>query len=151
MLVIIAPTQCGFIPGRSGANNIIVAQELLHKMRNVSGDKGFMAIKLDLEKAYDHLSWNFIVDSLQDLRLSNHFMNLIWHCIFSVTMDILWNGEGTCDFSPTRGICQGDHMLPYLFVICMERLSHLIQWAVSQGLWKPITISRGGPQITHFV
>ena len=91
------------------------------------------------------------MDSLKDLGLSNHFMNLIWHCISSVTMDILWNGERIGNFTPTRGIRQGDPMSPYLFVICMERLSHLIQWAVSQDLWKPITISRGGPQITHFV
>ena len=31
----------------------------------------------------------------------------------------------------------------------MERLSHIIQLVVSQGLWKPISLSRGGPKITH--
>ena len=56
MPLAVAPTQCGFIPGRQGANNIIVAQEIIHKMWHVSGNKGYMTIKLDLKKAYDRLS-----------------------------------------------------------------------------------------------
>ena len=111
--------------------------------------KGFKAIKLDLEKAYDHLLWNFIIDSLKDLGLNNHFINLIWNYISTVSMNILWNGDRIGDFEPRRAIRQGDPMSPYLFVICMERLSHLIHEAVSEGFWKPISISRGGPQITH--
>ena len=62
MSIVIAPTQCGFIPGRQGANNIILAQEIVHKMRHVSSNKGYMAIKLDLKKAYDRLSQNFIIN-----------------------------------------------------------------------------------------
>ena len=55
MPVIIAPTQCGFICNRSSSHNIIVAQEVIHKMRAVKGKRGFMSIKIDLEKAYDRL------------------------------------------------------------------------------------------------
>ena len=36
-----------------------------------------------------------------------------------------------------------------MFVICIERLSHLITYAVDQGWWKPVSISRGEPPITH--
>ena len=64
-------------------------------------------------------------------------------------MNILWNGECTGEFTSSRGIRQGDPLSPYLFVLCMERLSHLIAWAVEDGLWRPITISRGGPPLTH--
>ena len=149
MPMVIAPTQCGFIRNRSGSHSIIVAQEVIHKMRSTKGKKGFMAIKLDLEKAYDRLDWRFVIDSLRDLGINEHFSNLIWHCISSVSMDILWNGDRTGDFFPTRGIRQGDPLSPYLFVICIERLSHLIQAAVDEGFWKPITLSRDGPPITH--
>ena len=89
-----------------------------------------MAIKMDLEKAYDRLSWQFVVDSLRDLGLNDHFISIIWHCISSSSMNILWNGECTSEFSPRRSLRQGDPLFPYLFVICIERQSHLIQLAV---------------------
>ena len=44
-----------------------MAQEVIHKMRNVRGKEGYMAIKIDLEKAYDWLDWSFIIDSLRDM------------------------------------------------------------------------------------
>ena len=74
---IIAPTRCSLIPGRNSSNNIIVVQKILHKMGHSSGNKGFMAIKLDLEKAYDRLSWQFVVDSPRQISLSYHFINIM--------------------------------------------------------------------------
>ena len=40
-------------------------------MRNAKDKTGYMAIKLNLEKAYDILSWQFVIDSLKDLGLNN--------------------------------------------------------------------------------
>lgn len=43
----------------------------------------------------------------------------------------------------------GDLISPYLFVLTMERLSYLIQEAVSKGSWRPIMLGRGGPVLSH--
>ena len=118
-------------------------------MRLMQGKKGFMAIKIDLEKAYDRLDWSFLINSLKDAGINDHFCNLIQHCVSFASMNVLWNGECTDEFFPSRGIRQGDPLSPYLFVLCIERLSHLIQDAVSHGFWKPVTLSRKGPPITH--
>ena len=56
MPTIISPNQCSFVPGRHSSDNIIVAQEVIHSMKTMKGKKGFMAIKIDLEKAYDRLN-----------------------------------------------------------------------------------------------
>lgn len=44
-----------------------------------------------------------------------------------------------------------DPLSPYIFVICMERISHLIAEAVSSLEWKPIKAERNGPAISHLL
>lgn len=70
-------------------------------------------------------------------------------CVSGPSMSILWNGEKTESFKPLRGLRQGDLLSPYLFVLCMERLCHLIDEAVEDKKWKPIRLSRGGPKLSH--
>lgn len=53
---LIGPHQTSFVPGRHITENIIVAQEIIHSMKHKKGQKGWMAIKVDLEKAYDRLN-----------------------------------------------------------------------------------------------
>lgn len=72
-------------------------------------------------------------------------MNLVSSTSFSV----LWNGDKKPEFSPSRGIRQGDPLSPYLFVLCVEKLSRLIAQLVSDGNWKPIRIGTRGPLISH--
>lgn len=64
-------------------------------------------------------------------------------------MRILFNGRMTDSFSTTRGIRQRDPLSPYLFVLCLERLGHLIQSKVETGLWKGIKCTRACPTLSH--
>lgn len=57
---LVSPVQAAFVPERRGLDNILIAQELIHSIDNKKGNEGHMAIKVDLEKAYDRLEWNFI-------------------------------------------------------------------------------------------
>jgi len=43
---------------------MIIVQEMIHTMSSKKGNQGYMAIKIDLEKAYDRLEWHFIRDVL---------------------------------------------------------------------------------------
>lgn len=108
-----------------------------------------MMIKLDLEKAYDKLSWSFIHETLIFFGLPHNQIQLIMTCITTVTFRLLWNGEPTESFTPGRGIHQGDPLSPYIFVLCLERLSHLINCKVEPEVWKPIALSHRGPYISH--
>lgn len=85
-----------------------------------------MAIKIDLEKAYDRLNWDFIKWVLVTARLSSKWVENIMKCISTSSMSVLWNGEVLVEFFPTREIRQGGSLSPYIFVICIEQLSHLI-------------------------
>lgn len=146
---LVGPAQSSFIPGRLSTDNIVVVQEAVHSMQRKKGRKGWMLLKLDLEKAYDRIRWDFLEDTLLAAGLSGDWVNWIMQCVSGPSMSLLWNGEKTESFTPLRGLRQGDPLSPYLFVLCMERLCHLIDNAVMEKKWKPISLSQGGPKLSH--
>ena len=102
-------------------------------MHKSKGKKGILAFKLDLEKAYDSISWDFLEATLYDLGFPQSIVKLIMNCVRSSSLSILWNGSKLEPFTPTRGMRQGDPLSPYLFVLCMEKLSLLINQKVDTG------------------
>jgi hypothetical protein len=78
-------------------------------------------------------------------------INVIMQGITSVTTNVNWHGARSGYFKPHCGIRQGDPMSPYIFVICMDKLSHLISHVVRQGNWKGIRAGRTGPMISHLM
>ena len=78
-------------------------------------------------------------------------ISLITSCVRSSNLGVLWNGAKTDHFTPSRGLRQGDALSPYLFVLFMEKLSLSIQHKVLSGIWKPIHVSKGGPQLSHIL
>lgn len=60
-----------------------------------------------------------------------------------------WNGQPSEWFHPKREIRPGDPILPLIFVLCIERLSHIINNSVNIGRWKGIKLSRHGPHFSH--
>lgn len=146
---LIGPAQASLIPGRLSIDNIVVVQEAVHSMRKKKGRKGWMLLKLDLEKAYDRIRWDFLEETLQGTGLSKGWIQRIMECVKGPSMCVLWNGEKTAPFMPERGLRQGDPLSPYLFVLCIERLCHLIDISVGRKEWKPIGLSRDGPKLSH--
>jgi hypothetical protein len=133
-----SPNQKGFIPGKSIHENIVVAQEMAHNMGRMTGKVGYFAIKFDLTKAYDRLNWNFIYRTMLEVRYPKEWVNVVMASVTSVRTNVKWNGERSEYFHPQRGIRQGDPISPYLFVICMDKLSHLITEGVQAGVCKPM-------------
>lgn len=133
MRCIIGPEQSSFVPERQITDNILVYQEVLHSMRKKQGVKGIMAIKIDLEKAYDRFSWDFIDDTLREVGFNDRWVRNIMNCVSTSRLGILWKGDQLDWITPTRGVRQGDAISPYLFVMCIKRLSHIISEAVSKG------------------
>ena len=77
-------------------------------MQRMKGKKGFMAIKIDLEKSYGRINWDFFIDILKETGLREQIIDVISNCVSSASMHILWNGSNTNSFSPSRGLRKGD-------------------------------------------
>lgn len=79
----------------------------------------------------------------------DNLIKLIMQCVSIVRFQILINGEPTKDFTPTRGVRQGDPLCPYLFNICAEGFSCLIKHVVANGSWRGIKVGRNDPYLSH--
>ena len=96
-------------------------------MDRMKGKEGYIAVKVDLEKAYDRLEWSFIHKVFQAFRFPDNIIKLIMSCISTSSLSVLVNGCALDPFSPSRGIRQGNPLSPYLFILCMEYLGFLIE------------------------
>lgn len=66
--MVISQQQSAFLPGQLITDNILVAYEALHTMNTrVKGKKVYMAIKLDLSKAYNRVEWSFLENFMRKL------------------------------------------------------------------------------------
>ena len=72
-------------------------------------------------------------------------------CITSTSISVLVNGSKLESFHPSRGIRQGDPLSPYIFIMCMEYLTHLIEGKCVDGSWFPLKASRENVGISHLI
>ena len=114
---LVSPFQSAFIPGRSIHDNILLTHEIMHKFRKCKGKTAWVALKLDMEKAYDRLEWGFIQKCFQELGFHPQWIKWVMECISSVSYSFLINGASHGLLLPSRGIRQGDPLSPYICLL----------------------------------
>lgn len=145
----VGPFQSSFLLGRRTIDNVIITQEVINSLKFSKDKKGGMIAKIDLEKAYDKIDWNFLKQTLIDFNMPINWVNIIMSCVMGASLSLLWNGSKLSEFSPGRGLRQGDPLSPYLFVLCMEKLSHMIIQSCMRGDWRGLKASKNGRVITY--
>ena len=102
-----------------------------------------------MSKAYDRVEWIFLDKIMEKLGFNYRWRGLMMQCISSITYSIRINGKSCGCIVPSRSLCQGDPLCPYLFLICAEGLSALIKMFVQRGFMEGVAICHGGPSISH--
>ena len=110
---------------------------------------GNMALKLDMSKAYNGVEWVWLEKIMEKLGFAERWRCLVMKCVTFVNYAIKVNGCPMGSITPTRGIRQGDPLLPYLFLLCAEGSSSLIKVSVANGVLKGISVCREGLELYH--
>ena len=103
---VISENQSAFQVGRVIIDNILMAFETFHHMKHhQKGKLGFMALKLDMSKAYDWVEWVYLETIMKKMGFDVRWVALIMECISIVSYFILIIGEPTQMIQPSKGFC----------------------------------------------
>ncbi|RVW71546.1 Transposon TX1 uncharacterized 149 kDa protein [Vitis vinifera] len=84
-------TQGAFVQGRQILDAVLIANEIVDEKKR-SGEEG-VVFKIDFEKAYDHVKWDFLDHVLEKKGFSPKWRSWMRGCLSSVSYAILVNGN----------------------------------------------------------
>lgn len=152
LLEIVSETQGAFVSGRIISDNILIAHEMIHGLRtNTKVAEGWMAIKIDMSKAYDRVEWNFLEVLLERMGFDRVWIRWIMACVNSVSFSVLLNGNSHGYIKPERGIRQGDPLSPFLFILCAEALVSCLNTSEEAGRLHGVKLSDSCPAVHHLL
>lgn len=143
---LISENQSAFVHQRLITDNIMVYFKVFHHInKNYKRTKEMVGIKLDMEKAYDRLDWNFINKTLTSIGMLNKITKLVMNCVTTVRLSILINVYPIEYLKPARGIRQRYPLSPYLFILYVDVFSNLINSSIKTNNFRGIYIARRPP------
>ena len=124
----ISKSQNASVKGRQILDAVLIANELVDS--TLRRKKQGMVCKLDIEKAYNSISWEFLYQVMGRMGFGSRWLSWIKWCVSIASFLVLINGSPVDFFPSSKGLRQGDPLSPYLFVIGMEALNCLINRAI---------------------
>ena len=121
---LISLEQSGFIEGMKSLERIILVQETIHSLKVTK--KPGMLVKLDITKAYEKQSWQYMRSILEAFGFGREWIEWIMNLVSTPLFSILLTGSPTRILNPSRGIRKGDPLSPFLFILMEEGISKIL-------------------------
>ncbi|GJR00701.1 RNA-directed DNA polymerase, eukaryota [Tanacetum coccineum] len=137
---IVNEVQSAFIAERQMLDGPFILNEILQWCTKKK--KKTLIFKVDFEKAFDSIRWNFLDDVLKEFGFRCKWRNWIQSFLTSSKGSILVNGCPTNEFQFYKGLKQGDPLSPFLFILVMESLHLSFQRIVNAGMFKGIVLDQ---------
>lgn len=103
---LVGEVQNAFIGGRYILDGVLIGNETISFLKKAK--RKCLVFKVDFEKAYDCLNWNFLIGILKSMGFENKWYKWIESCLKSASVSVLVNGSPTDEFCMSRGVRQGD-------------------------------------------
>jgi hypothetical protein len=145
---LVSCNQSAFVKGRCILDNFMLVQETAKALNRQKEPR--LLLKLDISKAFDSVSWPFVLEVLQHLGFKPIWCNVLAKLLRSSSTRVLANEEPGDLFCHRRGLQQGDPLSPMLFILVMDVLNSLITKASEQGLLQPLLRRGSGQRVSLY-
>lgn len=105
-------------------------------------------LKLDITKAFDTVSWPFLLEVLTHLGIGHRWRTLLCNLLHSSSTRVILNGELGDQIRHRCGLRQGDPLSPMLFIIAMDVLTSLVEKVDYMGLLEPLATRWTGHHVS---
>jgi hypothetical protein len=82
---------------------------------------------LDFEKAYDSVNWTFLRQVMGRMGFHHTWINQVMALNENALAAVIVNGEQSKTFQLKRSVRQGCLLAPYLFLLTVDVLGHMLQ------------------------
>lgn len=104
--------------------------------------------KVDFEKAFDSVSWDFLYDIMTQMWFRSKWRTWMASCLSFTSISVLINGSPSKEFRMERGLRQGDPLSPFLFLLAAEALQMLTLDACNKGIFKGLSLAEDGSNVS---
>ncbi|GJV73341.1 RNA-directed DNA polymerase, eukaryota [Tanacetum coccineum] len=143
---IVSEVQSAFIADRQILDGPFILNEVLQWCK--VKQKHALIFKVDFEKAYDSVRWDFLDDVLSKFGFGGKWCKWIQCCLRSSRGSIIINGSPTEEFQFGKWLKQGDPLSPFLFILIMESLHLSFQRVVDAGMFQGMKLG-GSVNLSH--
>ena len=126
---------------------ILIANEIVDEKRRL-GEEG-VVFKIDFEKTYDHVSWDFLDHVLEKKGFSPIWRKWMRGCLSTVSFAVLVNGNAKGWVKASRGLRQGDPLSPFLFTIVTNVLSRMMLTTEERSLLEGFRVGRNRTRVSR--
>jgi len=111
---LVGDVQSAFVEGRQILDGALIANEVVQWLKKKK--KSGVLLKLDFQKAYDTIDWDFLLLVLKEMGFGRKWRGWIQQCVSSASISILINGAPSKPFRLGRGLRQSTFTL-----VCARR------------------------------
>ncbi|XP_060170510.1 uncharacterized protein LOC132601447 [Lycium barbarum] len=140
--------QSGFVKGGCIIENVLLTQEVVTDIK-LRGKPANVVLKLDMAKAYDRVSWSYLIRVLRKMGFAEIFIDMVWRLIANNWYSILLNSQAHGFFHSTRGVKQGDPLSPALFILSAEVLSRALNSLFENNDFRSYGMPKWSANLNH--